>query len=56
MMIVINMGFLVMLFIIMIIVNIIDSIPVEARIGHGLCSTRWNGLNLFMIILLLLCI
>lgn len=32
--------FLVMLFIIMIIVSIIDSIPFEARIGQGLCSTK----------------
>jgi len=29
-------------------------VPFDARIGHGLISTKWNGLNLFVIILLLL--
>jgi len=31
---------LVMLFIIIIIVNIIEKIPLEAKIGQGLCSTK----------------
>lgn len=32
-----------------------DRIPLDANKGHGLWSTRWNGLNLFIIILFLLC-
>jgi hypothetical protein len=33
-----------------------DSAPKEATSGHGLFSTRWNGLNFSIIILILLCI
>jgi len=48
----------VILFIIMIMANIIEKIPFDVKIGQGLCSTKWNGLNLFIItvILFLLCI
>lgn len=28
-------------------------IPLDAKRGHGLMSTRWNGLNFFIIILFL---
>lgn len=31
----------------------IQSAPFEARSGQGLKSTKWKGLNLFVIILLL---
>lgn len=27
--------------------NTIHNAPLEARIGHGLTSTKWKGLNLF---------
>jgi hypothetical protein len=30
-------------------------IPLDAKRGHGLMSTRWKGLNFFVIILLRLC-
>jgi hypothetical protein len=33
-----------------------ESAPKEATNGHGLFSTRWNGLNFSVIILILLCI
>lgn len=32
-----------------------ESAPKEATNGHGLFSTRWNGLNFSVIILILLC-
>jgi len=51
-----TVAFMVILFIIIIMVSIIESIPLDARIGQGLCSTKWNGLYLFIIILFLLCI
>lgn len=33
-----------------------DIALIEARMGHGLTFTRWNGLNFFIIILFLRCI